>query len=105
MSEVKLLLQGLSIPSPPLAAKELLPQSLELEKAPVATTSFVKHQVPTPPSNLTCSIAGDPDVVFAERVQSIPSNGMVIQSNCKYKINQYKANWYWQYTILKKQQV
>jgi hypothetical protein len=78
MDEVKHLLQGLSIPAPPLAADEPLLQSLHLDK-PTQSVS-----TPQPPStsqpastSLPVAIADDPDVVIVNKVEKTPSD-------CKY---------------------
>ena len=70
MDEIQLLLQGIAIPEPPLAAAERLPEPLEPQPLPP-----VPAPRPAPTAPLTSSVAEDPELVVIRKVEKTPSNG------------------------------
>jgi hypothetical protein len=82
VDEVNLLLQGLSVPNPPLAADEPLPEPLQLQPNPMPVMPPPVSTNPSAPS--TSVVAEDPELaVIVENAQRIPSN-------CKYIMNHNK---------------
>jgi hypothetical protein len=75
VDEVNLLLQGLSVPNPPLAADEPLPEALEVQPNPMPVMPPPVSTDPSAPS--TSVVAEDPELVIVEKAERIPSN-------CKY---------------------
>ena len=78
VDEINLLLQGLPIPNPSLAADEPLLQPLELEKIPIPAQTSLAPNPWAPSTSSSCAMADDPEVVILEKVENIPSNGKYV---------------------------
>ena len=71
MDEIQLLMQGISVPQPSLAAAERLPQALDPQPLPpMPAPGPAETAAPS-----ASAVAEEPELVLIRRVEKTPSNG------------------------------